>query len=63
MTTWSPDDALEADPADVAEQQTLADVDDDTDEVSPIDEVGEADPADVAEQAIAVGGDEGYDRG
>lgn len=63
MTTWSADDAIEADPADLAEQRVPADTDNRTDEVDPIEEVGEADPADVLEQAIEVGGDDGYDRG
>jgi len=72
MTTWPADDDLEADPADVAEQHTLADVADDADDdaadgaeaVQAIVDVREADPADVYEQAIPVGsGDDGWDRG
>lgn len=63
MTTWSTDEALEADPADVAEQHTPAVADDRTGQVDPIGEVGEADPADVVEQSIEVGGDDGYERG
>ena len=51
----------EADPADVAEQRTLAG-DDDTGTVEPIDDVGEANPADVYEQAIHVGSDEEWSR-
>jgi hypothetical protein len=58
MTTWSADNAVEADPADVAEQHTLADAEDETDAVEPIEEVGEANPADVYEQAISVGEDD-----
>lgn len=58
MTTWSADNAVEADPADVAEQHILADTDDETDAVEPIEEVGEANPADVYEQAISVGEDD-----
>jgi hypothetical protein len=63
MTTWSVDEAPEADQADVAEQHTPAVADDRTGEVEPIEEVGEADPADVVEQSIEVGDDDGYDRG
>lgn len=63
MTTWSIDEAPEADPADVAEQHTPAASDDRTGQVEPIEEVGEADPADVVEQSIEVGGDDGYERG
>lgn len=62
MTRWSGADAVEADPADVAEQLIPADADERTDVDDPIDELGEADPADVLEQAIEVGGDDGYDR-
>ena len=55
--------AAEADPADVAEQQALAD-DDDGGSVEPIGDTGEADPADVYEQAIHVGSeDDGRTRG
>lgn len=68
MTTWSTQDAGEADPADVAEQTTPADPEEIPTEVADdlpagVTDIGEADPADVVEQAIEVGVDDGYDRG
>lgn len=68
MTTWSGQDAGEADPADVAEQTTPVDPDDVASGVPTgvreveVTDIGEADPADVVEQAIEVGADDGYDR-
>ncbi|WP_420121272.1 hypothetical protein [Nakamurella sp.] len=65
MTTWSTQDAGEADPADVAEQTTPVDADDlpAGDPAGEVNDIGEADPADVVEQAIEIGVDDGYDRG